>query len=100
MAQAQASDGSTLNSAPQISLQMVGPLAVANTQPQDGAGEADPNSPIVVIFNKPAVALVGIEDQAKLPQPLTLDPAVEGEGQWISTTIYQFQTQPAPCAAA
>ena len=70
---------------------MVGPLAVANTQPQDGASEADPNSPIVVIFNKPAVALVGIEDQAKLPQPLTLEPAVEGEGQWISTTIYQFR---------
>ncbi|MBK8046321.1 MAG: Ig-like domain-containing protein [Anaerolineales bacterium] len=88
---AQASDGSFLANPVSILIQTTGPFAVSATQPSDGAEGSDPNAPIVVIFNRPAVPLMGVEDQAGLPQPLSFDPAVEGTGQWISTSVYQFQ---------
>ncbi len=87
---AQASDGSALTGAPSISVQSTGPLAVSSTQPSDGAADADPNNPIVVIFNRPVVPLTGIEAQAELPQPISIEPAVAGQGAWLSTSVYSF----------
>ena len=88
---ATAQDGSALAADVGISLQSAGPLTVASTQPSDGAEDADPNAAIVVLFNRPVVPLMGIEDQGGLPQPLTLTPAVDGTGAWISTSVYRFQ---------
>ena len=42
------------------------------------------------MFNRPVVPLVPIEEQASLPQPLVLDPPVQGKGEWINTSIYVF----------
>jgi len=67
------------------------PLAVAATQPSQGAAEVSTSSQIVVVFNRPVVPLTGIDAQVGLPQPLTLEPAVEGTGQWVNTSVYAFR---------
>ncbi len=82
------------------------PLAVTSTQPSDGAVDVSVDNQIVIVFNQPVVELVGIDEQgideqgideqgideqADLPQPLTLEPAVAGTGQWLNTSIYLFQ---------
>jgi hypothetical protein len=97
--EATAASGAAISSVLEITLQSTGPLGVLSTQPSDGAADVDPNTPITVIFSRPVVPLVGIEEQANLPQPLEFDPFFEGTGQWISTSVYQF-TPAVPLAAA
>lgn len=97
--EATAASGAAIASVLEITLQSTGPLNVISTQPSDGAVDVDPNTPIMVIFSRPVVPLVGIEEQASLPQPLDFDPFFEGTGQWISTSVYQF-TPAVPLAAA
>ena len=67
------------------------PLSVTSTQPTDGAAEVDTDTQILVVFNRPVVPLTGIDDQANLPTPVTIEPAVEGEGRWLNTSVYSFQ---------
>jgi len=43
-----------------------------------------------VIFNRPVVPLVTAEEMETLPDPLVFAPALEGEGEWINTSIYIF----------
>ncbi len=97
--EATAASGAAIASVLEITLQSSGPLNVLSTQPSNGAVDVDPNTPITVIFSRPVVPLVGIEEQANLPQPLDFDPFFEGSGQWVSTSVYQF-TPAAPLAAA
>jgi uncharacterized protein YfaS (alpha-2-macroglobulin family) len=97
--EATAASGAAIASVLEITLQSTGPLGVLSTQPSDGAVDVDPNTPITVIFSRPVVPLVGIEEQASLPQPLDFDPFFEGSGQWITTSVYQF-TPAVPLAAA
>ena len=73
-----------------LALRTVGYLEVSQTLPGDDAALVDVDSAITVIFNRPVVPLVVAEDMAGLPQPLTLDPPVEGEGEWLNTSIYVF----------
>ncbi len=87
---AAAEDGTELTSAQQVTLQATGPLAVSATQPSDGTEESDPSANITVIFNRPVVPLTGVAEQASLPQPLSITPPVAGQGQWVSTSVYQF----------
>lgn len=48
------------------------------------------DSRIVVVFNRPVVPLTLSRDQATLPNPLQIDPPLEGTGEWVNTSIYQF----------
>ena len=68
----------------------VGFLEVTNTQPADGAEEVATDTTVTVLFNRPVVPLVAIEDQSSLPQPLTFVPPVRGQGEWLNTSIYTF----------
>ena len=70
-------------------------LLVTATQPSDGATDIDPASQIIVVFNRPVVPLTGIDEQAGLPEPLSIEPQVTGEGRWINTSVYAFQPAPA-----
>ncbi len=66
-------------------------VAVSATQPTDGAQDIDPATQIMVVFNQPVVPLTGVDDQASLPNPVTIDPQTEGNGRWINTSVYAFQ---------
>ena len=67
------------------------PLQVTSTHPQNGATEITTDGEIVVIFNRPVVPLTGIDEQAALPQPLTIEPIIEGVGSWLNTSVYTFR---------
>ncbi|HSD85024.1 MAG TPA: Ig-like domain-containing protein, partial [Anaerolineae bacterium] len=59
--------------------------------PADDSEGVDTDTDITVMFNRPVVPVVPIEQQATLPQPLVLDPPVKGKGEWINTSIYVFR---------
>ena len=88
---AQSAAGVALSSPVEISLVGATPLQVTSTQPSDGSGDIDTTAEIMVVFNRPVVALVGVDAQADLPDPLQIEPAVEGTGQWLNTSIYIFK---------
>jgi uncharacterized protein YfaS (alpha-2-macroglobulin family) len=83
--------GVALGNPVEVTLVAAAPLTVTSTQPRDGAEAVDTDSQIVVVFDRPVVELTGLNDQASLPQPLTIEPAVEGVGEWLNTSIYVFK---------
>ena len=71
-----------------------GALQVNQAFPADGASQVASDAVITVIFNRPVVPLVIAEEQANLPNPLRLDPPVEGKGEWVNTSIFTFTPSP------
>ncbi|MCC7161193.1 MAG: Ig-like domain-containing protein [Anaerolineae bacterium] len=69
------------------------PLQVISTSPAADAQEIAVDrqaTRIIVQFNHPVVPLVSVSEQAGLPQPLTISPALAGSGIWINTSTYSF----------
>ncbi len=69
------------------------PLAVVSTSPADKSDDnavTKDRARIVVQFNHPVVPLVSAAAQKDLPQPLTMQPALQGAGEWINTATYVF----------
>ncbi|MCP4426850.1 MAG: Ig-like domain-containing protein, partial [Chloroflexi bacterium] len=87
---AKSANGMALQSAADLQLQTIGALEVSQVIPGDGATEIQTDGAITILFNRPVVPLVSSGQQANLPQPLTIEPAVAGEGEWVSTSIYRF----------
>ena len=59
------------------------------------AEDVDPTTNITVIFNHPVVPITIQEEQSSLPQPIELSPQVKGQGQWVNSSVYVFQPDPA-----
>lgn len=68
----------------------VGYLVVTDVIPRPDSENVSPESHITIVFNRPVVPLAAIQDQAGLPQPLSLTPDVAGQGVWINTSVYRF----------
>jgi hypothetical protein len=68
----------------------VGELRVSQVFPADQAEEIEGGAVITVIFNRPVAPLVTSVDQGSLPQPLTIEPPVAGQGEWVNTSVYAF----------
>jgi uncharacterized protein YfaS (alpha-2-macroglobulin family) len=96
---AEAESGRPVQESYSLQVETVGFLEVSQTIPEDGADDVQTDAVITVMFNRPVVPLVGSGQQADLPQPLTFQPAVEGTGEWTSTSIYRF-TPAEPLAGA
>ncbi|NNJ10813.1 alpha-2-macroglobulin [Chloroflexales bacterium ZM16-3] len=68
---------------------VIGDLAIAQVIPAaDAADVITTTQQIAVHFNHPVVALVTPSQQAGLPQPLTISPAVAGVGRWLDTSTF------------
>ncbi len=89
-AEAQSAQGVALGEPFTLSLQTVGYLEVAEVLPAPDSAEVETDAVITVIFNRPIVPLMMAEDMDGLPDPLRIDPAVAGEGEWLNTSIYLF----------
>lgn len=87
---AESASGAALNDAYQFRFSTVGFLQVAQTLPAADSSDVEAGSTITVIFNRPVVPLTTLNEQASLPQPLVLTPAVAGKGEWLNTSIYVF----------
>lgn len=88
--QAISSRGVTLAEELSIDYTTVGDLQISQVFPLDGATGVASNAVITVIFNRPVVPLIIVEERDKLPAPLTITPEISGKGEWVSTSVYAF----------
>lgn len=73
------------------SFTVMGDLEVAQVEPPvDTAEVLTTTRRISVRFNHPVVAVTALDAQANQPQPLTISPAIPGEGRWLDTSTYVF----------
>lgn len=56
----------------------------------DAAAEAELNSAVTIVFNRPMVPLTTLSELDKVNIPVTLTPATPGKWKWISTRTLQF----------
>jgi hypothetical protein len=96
---ASAISGLTLEQPVEIDWQTVGALEATQFSPEGNSRGVPLDAVISVAFNQPVVPLVSTGDQAGLPQPLIIEPAVNGRGEWVSTSIYRFIPDPALAGA-
>ncbi len=98
---AKSAKGLTLARPETFNLSTIGALEVAQTIPANDAREVGADSQITVLFNRPVVPLTGLAQQAALPKPVTFSPAIEGQGEWLNTSIYIFRpAQPLAAGSA
>jgi len=88
---ARSKEGVPLKGPFNITLRTVGELNIVQTIPTDGTTDIEANPTLTVIFNRPVVPLVSIEEMKNLKNPLVIDPPAEGAGEWLSTSIYTYK---------
>jgi len=67
-----------------------GYLEVTQVMPADGTANVATKPTITVMFNRPVVPLTSLAQAKNLPQPLTFEPAINGQGEWLNSSIYVF----------
>lgn len=85
-----AADGTALPAPYTLALQTAGFLRVTATLPTAGEAEVRTDTTLTLIFNRPVVPLGLPSDGPDLPDPVTIEPAVEGTGAWLNTSVYTF----------
>ncbi|NJL94281.1 MAG: Ig-like domain-containing protein [Anaerolineae bacterium] len=92
-ASAQSAAGVPLEEPFSITYNTVGYLEVVEVLPSADQEGVETDTPITVIFNRPVVPLVSIEDLEALPNPLNIEPPIPGTGEWLNTSIYLFRPE-------
>ena len=90
-AQAASAQGASLKDPYHFQFLTTGELQISQVFPADGAKEVTNDAVITVIFNRPVVPLVIAEEQAGLPQPLSIMPEIPGKGEWVNTSVYAYR---------
>jgi len=67
-------------------------LQAINFLPEPASQDIDPDAAVAVTFNQPVVPL---GTDTNLPDAFSLEPAVNGRGEWLSTSTYVFYPEPA-----
>ncbi len=88
--EARSSSGVPLDEPATFRFVTVGYLEVSAVQPAPDTTEVAADAIVTVTFNRPVVPLSALEDQSRLPQPLSFDPPLTGKGEWLNTSIYTF----------
>jgi len=82
-------EGAALREPITFNFQTLGYVEVSEVQPAPRTTGVDPDSAVTVVFNRPIVPLTSLAQQAD-SRPLTFDPPLAGEGEWLNTAIYRF----------
>ncbi len=88
--QAKSAGGIALKDSLRLAVSVEDVLRVSQVFPADGTEGVAADSVITVVFNRPVVPLRIAEEQGDLPQPLTIDPPLEGKGEWANTSVYIY----------
>ncbi len=88
---ARSAAGLPLEEAISLKFSTIGFLEVTDVQPAPETVEVGMDAVVTVMLNRPVVPLTSIQQMAELPQPLTFLPAVEGEGEWLNTSVYIYR---------
>ena len=67
-------------------------LRAINFLPEPASQDINPQAAVAVTFNQPVVPLGADSD---LPEAFSVSPAVNGRGEWLSTSTYIFYPEPA-----
>jgi alpha-2-macroglobulin len=89
--EAASSAGLTLAEGMSLTFNTTGDVTVSQTSPANGARDVAVNATLTVVFNRPVVPLLTASEQARLPGPLQITPAVAGQGEWVNTSVYVFR---------
>ena len=65
-------------------------LSVSEVFPSAKAGPIPVDSAITVVFDQPVVPLTVASAADELPQPLSIQPATAGSGEWVNSAVYTF----------
>jgi alpha-2-macroglobulin len=82
--------GKALTAAIRLEMETVGYLEVSQVIPADGTSNVQVDSAITVLFNRPVVPIVTTAQQGDWPDPLQIEPPINGRGEWTSSSIYRF----------
>ncbi len=88
-----AKNGQFLQNPITLQYQVTSPLKVTQLLPEPGMKDVDPTSAIVAAFNQPVVAFK--DDPGSLPEPLTIDPPIAGNGEWFNNSTYIYYPESA-----
>ncbi|MBN1303142.1 MAG: Ig-like domain-containing protein, partial [Anaerolineales bacterium] len=66
-------------------------LAVGQVFPGNDSEDVEITTNITVLFNQPVVPLTLIEEQETLPKPFEFSPPINGQGEWVNSSVYVFQ---------
>ena len=89
---AAAANGLTLREAQSLTFNTAPALTVTQTLPAADGEDIRPDSAIVVAFNQPVVPLG--TDSTNLPDGFSVEPVVNGRGEWLNTSTYIFHPEP------
>ena len=87
--------GGSLAVGQEVTPEASGSLQVTDVLPTPDSGDIATDAVITVIFNRPVVPLTTIEESRQLPSPISITPAIQGQGEWLNTSIYTFRPDPA-----
>lgn len=68
-----------------------GYLDVAQVYPAPDSEDVPTDTGIRVIFDRPMVPMTALIDQDDLAAPVTFEPAIEGQGEWINTSTWVLE---------
>ncbi len=84
-----ATDGTPLDAPRTLTYTTEEALNVTQVYPGDGDEGVSVDTEITVVFNKPVAPLTSREEAE--PLPLQFDPPINGQGRWVSSSIYVFR---------
>ncbi len=82
--------GRPLEAAASVAFTTADEVNVTDVTPGSRSETVDVNQPITVRFDRPLVEVGSLEAQDELPQPLLINPPVEGIGRWLAADLYGF----------
>ncbi|MBI5961525.1 MAG: Ig-like domain-containing protein, partial [Chloroflexi bacterium] len=88
--EAKAANGLPLVEPYKFFVQTIGYLEVTTVIPAADAEGVSADATITVSFSRPVVPLVSTEQLADLPQPVVIEPALDGKGEWLNTSVFMF----------
>ncbi|NBD35649.1 MAG: hypothetical protein GVY30_06585, partial [Chloroflexi bacterium] len=88
-------EGVPLSSELAFAFSTLSPLDVTRVDPPDGAVDLRADTPLFITFNRAMVPLnctgqPAQENSPCAPLPLSIEPQVLGNGEWINTSLYRF----------
>ena len=86
-------DGAPLLDPYEATYTTVGYLSVSEVFPSEQGGAAPVDSAITVVFDRPVVPLTLPSALDDLPQPLSIEPATAGKGEWVNSAVYAFTAE-------
>ena len=86
-------DGAPLLDPYEATYSTAGYLFVSEVFPSALGGAAPVDSAITVVFDRPVVPLTLPSAMDDLPQPLSIEPATAGKGEWVNSAVYTFAAE-------